>query len=75
MGIWFLSSFFGNYLSGFLGAFWEHMSREAFFLMLTSLGLGAGIAIWVLGNPLERAITAKDEESRRDSSGGVDKQD
>lgn len=73
MGVWFLSSFFGNYFSGFLGAFWEHMSREAFFLMLTALGLGAGIAIWLLGSPIERAITAKDEESRRDSSVGVDK--
>jgi POT family proton-dependent oligopeptide transporter len=48
MGIWFLSSFFGNYLSGFLGTFWERMPREAYFLMLTALGLGGGAAIWLL---------------------------
>jgi hypothetical protein len=28
MGIWFLSSFFGNYLQGFPGAFWERMPGE-----------------------------------------------
>ncbi len=56
MGVWFLSSFFGNYLSGFLGTFWERMPREAFFLMLMGLGLGGGVAIWLLGRPLERIV-------------------
>jgi len=62
MGVWFLSSFFGNYLAGFPGTFWELMAREAFFLMLTGLGIGGGIAIWVLGRPLERIVT-EDEKS------------
>ncbi len=56
MGVWFLSSFFGNYFAGFLGTFWERMSRESFFLMLTGLGLAGGIAIWLLGRPIERAV-------------------
>ncbi len=56
MGIWFLSSFFGNYLAGFLGTFWERMPPEAFFLMLIGLGLSGGFAIWLLGRPLERAV-------------------
>jgi POT family proton-dependent oligopeptide transporter len=56
MGVWFMSSFFGNYLSGFLGAFWERLPKAVFFLMLTGLGLGAGLAIWLLGRPLERAV-------------------
>jgi POT family proton-dependent oligopeptide transporter len=60
MGIWFLSSFFGNYLSGFLGTFWERMPREAFFLMLMGLGLGGGFAIWVLGRALERVVERHD---------------
>ena len=30
MGIWFLSSFFGNYFSGFLGTFWELMEHESY---------------------------------------------
>ncbi|NTW66016.1 MAG: peptide MFS transporter, partial [Nitrospirae bacterium] len=35
MGVWFLSSFFGNYLSGYLGTFWERMPKEHFFLLLS----------------------------------------
>src|SRR5512144_2962143 len=31
MGVWFLSSFFGNYLAGYLGTFWEKISKENFF--------------------------------------------
>jgi hypothetical protein len=40
VGAWFLSSFFGNYLAGFLGSFWERMPRGAIFLMLMALGIG-----------------------------------
>jgi POT family proton-dependent oligopeptide transporter len=63
MGVWFLSSFFGNYFAGFLGVFWERMPREVFFLMLTGLGIGGGIAIWVLGRPLERIVAEDDERT------------
>jgi POT family proton-dependent oligopeptide transporter len=56
MGMWFLSSFFGNFLSGYLGTFYEKMSRESFFLMLTALGVAAGLAIFALRNPLRNAI-------------------
>ncbi len=61
MGVWFLSSFFGNYLSGFLGTFWEQMPKGVFFLMLTGLGLGGGVAIWLLGRPLERVIAENEK--------------
>ncbi|MFZ0930036.1 MAG: peptide MFS transporter [Syntrophobacteraceae bacterium] len=60
MGVWFLSSFFGNYFAGFLGTFWERMPHEAYFLMLVGLGLGGGIAIWVLGRPLEKVVAGRD---------------
>ena len=65
MGIWFLSSFFGNYLSGFLGSFWERMPKEVFFFMLTGLGFGAGVAIWVLGRPLERIVAENDKSASK----------
>lgn len=65
MGIWFLSSFFGNYLAGFLGTFWERMPPEAFFLMLIGLGLGGGFAIWLLGRPLERALVEHEGSASR----------
>ena len=56
MGMWFLSNFFGNYLTGYLGTFYEKMPRDAFFIMLGGLGLAAGIAIFALGKPLRNAM-------------------
>lgn len=56
MGVWYLSSFFGNYLSGYLGMFYESMSKSSFFLMLTVLGVASGFAIFAVQKPLKRAI-------------------
>ncbi|MBF0363306.1 MAG: peptide MFS transporter [Oligoflexia bacterium] len=55
MGIWFLSSFFGNYMAGFLGTFWEKMSKESFFTMLIVLAIISGLAILLLSKPLKKA--------------------
>ena len=56
MGMWFLSNFIGNYFTGYLGTFYEKMSREMFFAMLGGLGLIAGAAIFALGKPLRSAM-------------------
>jgi POT family proton-dependent oligopeptide transporter len=56
MGVWFLSHFFGNYLTGYLGTFYEKMSRDSFFLMLAALALGAGVAMFALNKPLQKAV-------------------
>ncbi len=56
MGMWFLSSFFGNYLSGYLGMYYEKMSHENFFLMLTVIGVLTGAAMVALQAPLKKAI-------------------
>jgi POT family proton-dependent oligopeptide transporter len=56
MGMWFLSSFFGNFLSGYLGTFYEKISRESFFFLLAALGVAAGLAIFALLIPLRKAI-------------------
>lgn len=63
MGVWFLSSFFGNYLCGFLGTFWEKMPKESFFLMLACLASAAGLGMFVLLKPLKRAIGHGHEET------------
>ncbi|HET9234434.1 MAG TPA: MFS transporter, partial [Candidatus Eisenbacteria bacterium] len=60
MGVWFLSNFFGNYLSGYLGTFWETMPRDVFFIMLTLLGIGAGAAIFVLSRPINKIVARHD---------------
>ena len=67
MGVWFLSSFFGNYFAGFLGTFWERMPHEAYFLMLMGLGLGGGFAIWLLGRPLRAGGCGKRRTPRERS--------
>ena len=56
MGMWFLSSFFGNYLSGFIGSYYEMMSKDAFFTLLLALGVGAGLIFFAANKPLRKAI-------------------
>jgi POT family proton-dependent oligopeptide transporter len=56
MGMWFLSSFFGNYLTGFLGTFYTKMSSVDFFTMLTIIGVGTGVVFFIVKNPISRAI-------------------
>jgi POT family proton-dependent oligopeptide transporter len=59
MGTWFLSSFFGNYAAGFLGRYWNVMSKDLFFLMFASIGLVAGVTIFLLLKPMKRAMGAE----------------
>jgi POT family proton-dependent oligopeptide transporter len=56
MGMWYMSNFFGNYLSGHVGAYYERMSHSSFFLMLLACGVAAGIAIFALQRPLKNAV-------------------
>jgi len=56
MGMWFLANFFGNYLTGYLGTFYEKMPRDSFFLMLAVLGVAAGVAIFAFNKPLKKAV-------------------
>jgi POT family proton-dependent oligopeptide transporter len=56
MGVWFLANFFGNYVSGWLGTFYEKMAREQFFLMLAVLGIGAGCVIALVSRPLHKVL-------------------
>ncbi|MBM4253485.1 MAG: peptide MFS transporter [Deltaproteobacteria bacterium] len=55
MGMWFLSSFFGNILSGYIGALYSSMQKDSFFILLTVLGLAAGGAIMLMARPIARA--------------------
>jgi POT family proton-dependent oligopeptide transporter len=56
MGMWFLSSFFGDYMSGVLATFDEKMSKTSFFIMLSAISLATGVLMIVLYRPLRRAI-------------------
>jgi hypothetical protein len=37
------------------------MPRDAYFLVLTLLGLGAGVAMWAIGRPLNRIVGKHDK--------------
>jgi POT family proton-dependent oligopeptide transporter len=56
MGMWYFSNFFGNYLTGYLGTYYEKMSKEAFFSMIALLAVVAGAAIFALQKPLKNAV-------------------
>jgi POT family proton-dependent oligopeptide transporter len=64
MGMWFLSSFFGNTLSGYVGVLFEQkiLTATEFFWFLTGLGLLAGLSFWATSKPLNR-IVQKSEPS------------
>ncbi len=56
MGMWFISSFLGNTMSGWIGVFYTRWSKESFFLLLTVLGIGAGMSMWAFNKPLKKII-------------------
>ncbi|MRG92247.1 peptide MFS transporter [Polyangium spumosum] len=56
MGMWFLSSFFGNILSGYIGILYTKWSPTSFFLLLMGLGVAAGLAIAAFNKPLRKAM-------------------
>ena len=56
MGMWFLSSFAGNYLSGYLGTFYEKMPKENFFGLMAVLSIVAAIAMAAFNKPLRSAL-------------------
>jgi POT family proton-dependent oligopeptide transporter len=58
MGMWFLSSFLGNILSGYIGRLYDLWSKDAFFWLLTGLGLVTGFAMWAFARPLKKAMGA-----------------
>ena len=62
MGMWFLSSLFGNYLSGYLGTYWEKMSKTSFFVMLAGISFATGVAMIALMVPLKKAIGDENEK-------------
>jgi proton-dependent oligopeptide transporter, POT family len=54
MGVWFLSVFFGNLLSGYLGSFYLKMSNVDFFGMLAGLAFCTSFAIFALQKLLNK---------------------
>lgn len=54
MGVWFLTSFGGSFIAGYVGSFWEKMPKDTYFLMLAGLaGVGA-LAVTLMIRPLKK---------------------
>ena len=60
MGMWLMSSFFGNILSGYVGLLYENhiLSDTGFFWFLTAMGMLTGVAIWACAKPIRKAMGA-----------------
>jgi POT family proton-dependent oligopeptide transporter len=56
MGMWFLSSFVGNYLAGSLGALYSQMSNNAFFMIFAVLGIGVGFFFLIAERQLAKIV-------------------
>ena len=56
MGVWLLSSFFGNYMAGFLGSYYERIGAERFFGLMIVLSLAATAILIALGSRLRQTV-------------------
>lgn len=56
MGVWFLSSFIGNYLAGSIGGLYSQMSNNSFFMIFAVLGGAVGLFFLVAEKKLQKIV-------------------
>lgn len=56
MGVWFLAAFFGNYVAGYVGMFYETMGKDQFWLLLAVLSLIPGLMFFACHKFLTQAL-------------------
>jgi POT family proton-dependent oligopeptide transporter len=59
MGLWFITSFTGNMLQGYIGTFFEVLSKQNFFLLCAAIALAAGFVTWLFNFPLKPILDAR----------------
>jgi len=69
MGGWFASTAIGNYLSGFLGSFWERLPHSKFFGLLVITSLITVALLYMVMKKINRALGVP--EQRRDAEEDV----
>jgi POT family proton-dependent oligopeptide transporter len=62
MGVWFLANFIGNYMTGYLGTFYETMPKSNFFLLMTLIAVIAGVVLLAISKPLNRIVGRHDAQ-------------
>ncbi|MDA5192677.1 peptide MFS transporter [Govanella unica] len=60
MGVYFLSGFFGSYLAGFLGSFWEAMPHARYWLMIAGIAFMAAMLILMLRRSVDAFLARRD---------------
>jgi POT family proton-dependent oligopeptide transporter len=56
MGMWFLSSFIGNYLAGALGSLYSTLTNAQFFLVFAVMGILVGIFFFIAEGKLQKIV-------------------
>jgi len=56
MGLWFCTSFIGNFGAGWLGSFWSSMDKMSFFIMIASVAGCAGVVTWSFNRTLRTVL-------------------
>jgi POT family proton-dependent oligopeptide transporter len=69
MGGWFAATAIGNYLSGYLGSFWEKISHKDFFLLLVISSLFGAVLLFMVMNLLIKALKGGNVAITGDVSG------
>ena len=59
MGLWFITSFTGNLLQGYIGSFFSQMDKVHFFLLCAGIGFAAGVVTWLFNFPLKPILEVK----------------
>jgi POT family proton-dependent oligopeptide transporter len=59
MGLWFITSFTGNLLQGYIGSFFSQMDKTHFFLMCAGLAGIAAVVTWIFDWPLRSILESK----------------
>jgi len=64
MGVWLMTSFVGNLLQGFIGKYFNVLSKEEFFLLCASVGLVAGTVFWLFNFPLKAILAHRSQVTK-----------
>ena len=59
MGLWFITSFTGNLLQGYIGSFFSAMDKTHFFLLCAAIGGIAGAVTWLFDRPLRSVLESR----------------
>ncbi len=53
MGLWFITSFTGNLIQGYIGTYFTLLDKISFFLLCSGIGAAAGVVTWAFNFPLK----------------------